>query len=132
LAATGVSYKYGAIHPATRIFQALRIAVNQELERLTAVLPQMLGLLSRGAGGQVAGRIVLIAFHSLEDRIIKEFMRREAKNCLCPPRIPVCVCGHKAQLRILTPKPLTPTEEEIARNPRARSAKLRAAEILTM
>ncbi|MBV9228434.1 MAG: 16S rRNA (cytosine(1402)-N(4))-methyltransferase RsmH [Chloroflexi bacterium] len=134
LAAAGVRYKPGAIHPATRVFQALRIAVNQELERLTTVLPQILDVLSTKRTSEVvegeAGRMVIIAFHSLEDRIVKEFMRREAKDCICPPRTPVCVCGHKARLRILTPKPVTPTAQEVERNPRARSAKLRAAEIV--
>jgi 16S rRNA (cytosine1402-N4)-methyltransferase len=139
LAAAGVPYKPGAIHPATRVFQALRIAVNHELERLEKALPQILDVLSMNkalpAGGQEEprgwdGRMVTIAFHSLEDRLIKEFMRREAKDCLCPPRVPVCVCGHKARLRLLTPKPVTPTVEEITANPRARSAKLRAAEIV--
>lgn len=130
LAAAGVPYKPGAIHPATRVFQALRIEVNHELERLTTVLPQMLEILkaARREGG--VGRMVVISFHSLEDRIVKEFMRREATDCQCPPRIPVCICGHKAQLRILTPKPVTPGEQEIQYNPRARSAKLRAAELL--
>lgn len=74
--------------------------------------------------------MVVISFHSLEDRRVKEFMRREAKDCICPPDLPVCMCGHKAQLRILTTKPLTPTKQEILANPRARSAKLRAAETL--
>jgi 16S rRNA (cytosine1402-N4)-methyltransferase len=128
LAAAGVPYKPGAIHPATRIFQALRIAVNRELEQLEAVLPQIVQVLRHG--GDVDGRMVLIAFHSLEDRIVKEFMRREATDCLCPPRVPVCVCGHKASLRVLTGKPLTPGSQEIERNPRARSAKLRAAEVI--
>ncbi len=135
LAASGVRYKSGAIHPATRVFQALRIAVNHELERLEAVLPQMLDVLSEGGdqkneepGG--GGRMVIIAFHSLEDRIVKGFMRRESSDCICPPRTPVCVCGHKARLRLLTRKPVIPTEQEIRVNPRARSAKLRAAEIL--
>ena len=123
LIAAGVPYKHGAIHPATRSFQALRIAVNHELERLETVLPQILDILS-------AGRMVIISFHSLEDRIVKEFMRREATDCLCPPRIPVCVCGHKARLRLLTSKPVTPTAEEVIANPRARSAKLRAAELV--
>jgi 16S rRNA (cytosine1402-N4)-methyltransferase len=135
LAAAGVRYKAGAIHPATRIFQALRIAVNHELESLEAALPQMLDVLSRRseAGvkpGMAEGRMAIIAFHSLEDRIVKTFMRREAKDCLCPPQVPVCICGHKARLRILTPKPLVPSALEIANNPRARSAKLRAAEII--
>ncbi len=134
LAAAGVSYKPGAIHPATRVFQALRIAVNHELERLTMVLPQILEVLgtrrSSDTGEVEGGRMVIIAFHSLEDRIVKEFMRRESKDCLCPPHIPICVCSHKARLRLLTPKPVVPTNQEIERNPRARSAKLRAAELV--
>lgn len=131
IVAAGVPYKPGAIHPATRVFQALRIEVNHELERLETVLPQMLDILSRKRGtGADGGRMVIISFHSLEDRIVKEFMRHEAKDCICPPHTPVCMCGHKARLRILTRKPVTPGEQEVARNPRARSAKLRAAEIL--
>lgn len=135
LASRGVRYKPGAIHPATRVFQALRIAVNHELDRLEAILPQMLDVLSKGgdqentvSGG--GGRMVIIAFHSLEDRIVKEFMRRESRDCICPPHTPVCICGHKARIRLLTSKPVIPTEQEISVNPRARSAKLRAAEIL--
>jgi 16S rRNA (cytosine1402-N4)-methyltransferase len=124
LVAAGVPYKPGAIHPATKVFQALRIAVNAELERLEIALPQVVDVLQRG------GRMVIISFHSLEDRIVKEFMRREAMDCLCPPRVPVCVCGHKARLRLLTSRPVIPTVQEIERNPRARSAKLRAAEIV--
>lgn len=134
LAAAGVPYKSGAIHPATRVFQALRIAVNAELEQLTAVLPQIVEVLQAKRGGEAgredAGRMVIIAFHSLEDRIVKTFMRREASDCICPPRTPACICGHKATLRILTPKPLTPTSQEIEQNPRARSAKMRVAEII--
>ena len=134
LAAAGVPFKPGAIHPATKTFQALRIAVNHELERLEEALPQMLDVLSaRGrdeTDGRQAGRMVIISFHSLEDRIVKEFMRREARDCICPPHVPVCVCGHKARLRLLTPKPVIPTSEEVIANPRARSAKLRAAEIV--
>lgn len=146
LAAAGAPYKPGAIHPATKTFQALRIAVNAELEQLETVLPQILDVLSRGkrgdnvggsvvsrAGGEGSdegGRMVIISFHSLEDRLVKEFMRREATDCLCPPRVPVCVCGHKARLRLLTHKPVVPTPQEVAANPRARSAKLRAAEIV--
>ncbi|GAC1390966.1 MAG: 16S rRNA (cytosine(1402)-N(4))-methyltransferase RsmH [Ktedonobacteraceae bacterium] len=136
LAAAGVPFKPGTIHPATRIFQALRIAVNQELERLETVLPQILDLLGipekdarqEDEGLHGGGRMAIIAFHSLEDRIVKEFMRREATDCLCPPRMPVCICGHKARLRILTAKPLTAGIQETERNPRARSAKLRVAE----
>ena len=134
LAAAGVPFKPGAIHPATKTFQALRIAVNHELERLEATLPQMLDVLSASGGGEMdgkqAGRMVIISFHSLEDRIVKEFMRREARDCICPPHVPVCVCGHKARLRLLTAKPVIPTSEEVITNPRARSAKLRAAEIV--
>lgn len=147
LAAAGAPYKPGVIHPATRTFQALRIAVNRELEHLEEVLPQVLDVLSRGvinharttavegqegSGRQErgSGRMVIITFHSLEDRLVKEFMRREARDCLCPPQVPVCVCGHKARLRVLTPKPVTPTVAEVSANPRARSAKLRAAEIV--
>ena len=134
LAAAGVPFKPGAIHPATKTFQALRIAVNHELERLEAALPQMLDVLSASGrdetDGRQAGRMVIISFHSLEDRIVKEFMRREARDCICPPHVPVCVCGHKARLRLLTPKPVIPTFEEVIANPRARSAKLRAAEIV--
>ena len=76
------------------------------------------------------GRMVVISFHSLEDRLVKVFMRREASDCICPPETPVCICGHKARLRILTPKPVTPGDREVQANPRARSAKLRAAEII--
>jgi 16S rRNA (cytosine1402-N4)-methyltransferase len=121
------------IHPATRVFQALRIAVNSELESLEAVLPQMVDVLSAGKSGDMredGGRMVIISFHSLEDRLVKGFMRREAMDCICPPGTPVCVCNHKARLRLLTPKPVTPAKEEVLVNPRARSAKLRAAEIV--
>lgn len=134
IATAGVPYKPGAIHPATRIFQALRIAVNHELERLITVLPQILEILKTKATGdehgEGAGRMIVIAFHSLEDRIVKEFMRSEARDCICPPHVPVCVCGHKAQLRLLTRKPVVPTAQEIEHNPRARSARLRAAEVV--
>ena len=133
LAAAGVAYRPGMIHPATRVFQALRIAVNSELESLEAVLPQMVDVLSAGKSGDMredGGRMVIISFHSLEDRLVKGFMRREAMDCICPPGTPVCVCNHKARLRLLTPKPVTPAKEEVLVNPRARSAKLRAAEIV--
>ena len=122
-------YKPGMIHPATRVFQALRIAVNSELEHLEAALPQIVEVLRREKTGN-GGRMVIISFHSLEDRLVKGFMRREAMDCICPPGIPVCVCNHKASLRILTPKPITSTKQEVLDNPRARSAKLRAAEIV--
>jgi 16S rRNA (cytosine1402-N4)-methyltransferase len=134
LASIGVRSRL-AIHPATRVFQALRIAVNHELENLEATLPQMLDILSRYSeagvpAGMGGGRMVIITFHSLEDRIVKMFMRREAMDCVCPPQTPVCICGHKARLRILTRTPLVPSVEEVANNPRARSAKLRAAEVI--
>lgn len=136
LAAAGVPYKPGMIHPATRVFQALRIAVNAELSHLEEALPRLLEVLLAGSREEQAGesgrggRMAIISFHSLEDRLVKGFMRREASDCICPPGIPVCVCNHRARLRLLTPKPVTPTPEEIAVNPRARSAKLRAAETL--
>jgi 16S rRNA (cytosine1402-N4)-methyltransferase len=111
-----------SIHPATRTFQALRIAVNHELEALESVLPQAVGALATG------GRLAVISFHSLEDRIVKQFMRRESRDCLCPPRQPICTCGHSASLREITRKPLQPQAAEIEYNPRARSARLRVAE----
>jgi 16S rRNA (cytosine1402-N4)-methyltransferase len=110
------------IHPATRTFQALRIAVNGELEALEEVLPQTLYVLHPG------GRLAVISFHSLEDRIVKQFMRQEGRDCICPPQQPDCTCGHKASLRVLTSKPIRPQEEEVERNPRSRSARLRVAE----
>jgi 16S rRNA (cytosine1402-N4)-methyltransferase len=133
IAAAGVPYKSGMIHPATRVFQALRIAVNSELERLETALPQILEVLRKvkmDNAASAGSRMVIISFHSLEDRLVKGFMRREAMDCICPPGLPVCVCKHKASLRILTPKPLVPTKQEVLDNPRARSAKLRAAEIV--
>jgi 16S rRNA (cytosine1402-N4)-methyltransferase len=111
-------------HPATRTFQALRIAVNQELATLSDALPRALGLLGFGS------RLVVISYHSLEDRIVKQFIARESRDCICPPRQPVCTCGHKATLRPVTRGAVTPSPEEVARNPRARSAKLRVAERL--
>jgi 16S rRNA (cytosine1402-N4)-methyltransferase len=112
------------LHPATRTFQALRIAVNDELEVLRAALPAATSILAPG------GRLAVISFHSLEDRIVKEFFRRESRDCICPPEQPVCTCGHRATLHIITPKPITVTSTEAALNPRARSAKLRVAEYM--
>ena len=109
-------------HPATRTFQALRIAVNQELASLAAALPQAHGLLGFGA------RIAVLSYHSLEDRIVKEYIRRESRDCICPPGLPECRCGHKATLRPIVRRAQKPSLSEIAANPRARSAKLRAAE----
>jgi len=114
----------GHIHPATKTFQALRIAVNEELDRVENVLPQAVAALKSG------GRLAIISFHSLEDRIVKEYFRRESRDCICPPRQPVCTCGHKAKLKEITRKPIIPGEAEIAANPRSRSAKLRIAEKL--
>jgi 16S rRNA (cytosine1402-N4)-methyltransferase len=114
----------GRIHPATRTFQALRIAVNDELRALESALDQALEILGSG------GRLAVISFHSLEDRIVKQFLQREAKDCICPPESPVCTCGHRARLRILTRRPITPSAAEQDVNPRSRSARLRAAERL--
>lgn len=112
----------GHIHPATRTFQALRIAVNQELDRVEKVLPQAVAALKS------AGRLAIISFHSLEDRLVKEYFRRESRDCICPPRQPICTCGHKATLKEISRKPITPGQAEISDNPRARSAKLRIVE----
>ena len=112
------------IHPATRTFQALRIAVNDELNALTSALGQAVDVLGRG------GRLVVIAFHSLEDRIVKQFMRRESRDCICPPEAPACTCGHRARLRLVTKGAARPSQEEVAVNRRSRSARLRAAEKL--
>lgn len=109
-------------HPARRTFQALRIEVNRELEALERVLPSTVEVCEPG------GRIAVLAYHSLEDRAVKTFFRDESRGCVCPPDFPVCTCGAEARLRILTRKPLRPGDEEIASNPRARSARLRAAE----
>ena len=109
-------------HPATRTFQALRIAVNEELESLSAGLESMLGMLDAG------GRAVVISYHSLEDRAVKTKFREWARGCVCPPDFPVCVCGRKPRLKVLTGRPVLPSEEETIANPSARSAKLRAAE----
>lgn len=112
------------IHPATRIFQALRIAVNDELTHLKKGLPEAIDVLVPG------GRMVVIAFHSLEDRIVKNTFREHSRSCVCPPRIPQCRCGQIPKLKLLTKKPIVPTTEEISQNPRSRSARLRGAEKL--
>lgn len=118
------------IHPATRTFQALRIAVNHELESIETVLPLAMSLLRSPdpKSGNPGGRLAVISFHSLEDRLVKEYFRRESVDCICPPRQPICTCGHKASLIEITRKPVEADEQEIAANPRARSAKLRLAE----
>ena len=108
------------LHPATRTFQAIRILVNRELENLETALQQAVRVLARG------GRLVVIAYHSIEDRLVKTFMRREARDCICPPRQPLCTCGHTATVRILTKKVVKPSTEESRDNPRVRSARLRA------
>ncbi|MFA5413059.1 MAG: 16S rRNA (cytosine(1402)-N(4))-methyltransferase RsmH [Patescibacteria group bacterium] len=117
-------FQFGRVHFATKVFQALRIAVNHELENLTEVLPQAVRVLPPG------GRLAIISFHSLEDRIVKQFFKKESSGCTCPKDFPVCQCGHKAILKILNKKPIVPSEEEATQNPRSRSAKLRAAEKL--
>jgi len=110
------------IDPATRTFQALRIAVNRELEALEQVLPQAISVLAP------QGRLAVISFHSLEDRIVKQFIRQEIRDCLCPPKQPICTCGHKASLVEITRTPIRPEEAEVKENPRSRSARLRIAE----
>lgn len=112
------------VHPATRTFQALRIAVNQELNSLSFVLPLALDILSPG------GRLAVISFHSLEDRIVKQFFRRESQDCLCPPKQPVCTCGHHARLIEINRRPIMAGLQEIQVNQRARSARLRVVEKL--
>ncbi len=122
-----VPKRYGPpsrIHPATRVFQALRIAVNDELTALSTALTAAIAAL------RVGGRIVVLTYHSLEDRIVKQAFAAAARECICPPRVPVCTCANQATLRLITKHPITASEEEIAANPRSRSAKLRAAERL--
>ena len=116
--------KGGRLHPATRVFMALRIAVNRELEdleRFLAVAPRLL---------RPGGRLCVLAFHSLEDRIVKRAFRRLERPCTCPPELPVCTCGAVPLARVLTPKPLRPTSTEVAANPLARSTRLRIIERL--
>jgi len=120
----GSHYRSSHIHPATRTFQALRIEVNQELQAIKTVLPQAISSLYPG------GRLAVIAFHSLEDRIVKEKFRLDSRECICPPRQPICTCGHKAMIREVVRRPIRPGEAELQQNPRARSARLRVAEKL--
>lgn len=122
--AGAVGGRKGGIHPATRSFQALRIAVNAELEILEAALPQAVAALKPG------GRLAVISFHSLEDRMVKQFFRQESRDCICPPGQLVCTCGHKAGITEVARKPIRPTQSEIEANPRSRSARLRVAEKL--
>ena len=113
--------RFGDGHPAKRVFQALRIAVNDELGSLEHALPAALDMLRPG------GRLAVISFHSLEDRIVKRFLRAQEKGCTCPPDFPVCVCGHQPALRALSRRPVKPSPAELAANPRSASARLRAA-----
>jgi 16S rRNA (cytosine1402-N4)-methyltransferase len=113
--------RFGDGHPAKRVFQALRIAVNDELASLELALPAALEMLRPG------GRLAVISFHSLEDRIVKQFLRDRERGCTCPPDFPVCVCGHEPELRAIQRRPIRPSEAEIAANPRSASARLRAA-----
>lgn len=117
---------YQRIDPATRTFQALRIAVNDELETVRRALPAAVDLLRPG------GRLAVISFHSLEDRIVKQFFKLASTGCICPPQVPVCVCGHRASVRPLTRKPVMADADEVARNPRSRSARLRVVERLAL
>ena len=120
--AVPASYRYGPIHPATRTFQALRIAVNGELSKLSALLEGALRVLEPG------GRLGVISFHSLEDRIVKNFFKSSNKNCTCPAQAPICRCEGRRSVNILTKKGIAPGKEEIERNPPSRSARLRVAE----
>jgi 16S rRNA (cytosine1402-N4)-methyltransferase len=113
--------RFGDGHPAKRVFQALRIAVNDELGALERALPAAFELLRPG------GRLAVISFHSLEDRIVKQFLRDKERGCICPPDFPVCVCGHEPELRAIQRRPVRPSSAEISSNPRAASARLRAA-----
>jgi 16S rRNA (cytosine1402-N4)-methyltransferase len=114
----------GRIHPATRTFQALRIAVNEELENLELALDQALNVLGSG------GRIVVISFHSLEDRLVKSYLRQEAQSCICPPGMPACICGHSPRLKAARQKATKSSPTEVRSNPRSRSARMRVAERL--
>jgi 16S rRNA (cytosine1402-N4)-methyltransferase len=113
--------RFGDGHPAKRVFQALRITVNEELESLERALPAALAMLRPG------GRVAVISFHSLEDRIVKRFFAAEARGCVCPPDLPVCVCGREPRLRLVTRKAVRPSPQEVADNPRSASARLRVA-----
>lgn len=115
------AYRFGRGHPAKRSFQAIRIAVNEELRALEDALPRAWDLLAPG------GRLAAISFHSLEDRMVKRFLADKARGCVCPPELPVCVCGREPEAELITRRAVSPTDEEIERNPRASSAHLRVA-----
>lgn len=117
-----IKQKHTSKHPALLTFQALRIAVNDELNALESALEQSMGLLSPG------GRLAVISYHSLEDRMVKHFFRQQARQCICPKESPLCTCNHSPQLNIITKRPIRPTEEEVRENPRSRSGKMRVAE----
>jgi 16S rRNA (cytosine1402-N4)-methyltransferase len=121
-AAVPPSRRHGRTHPATRTFQALRIAVNSELEQVETGVREAVRVLAP------EGRIGVISFHSLEDRIVKRIFREKSRDCTCPPEWPICQCGGKAELRLVTSRPVTASEEELSRNPASRSAKLRVAQ----
>jgi 16S rRNA (cytosine1402-N4)-methyltransferase len=122
-AAMPPKYRYSLkLHFATKTFQALRIAVNRELDNLSQVLPAAIDILSPG------GRLAVVSYHSLEDRIVKNIFKHESRDCVCPPNRPICQCGHKAKIKIINRKIITPSSAEEMENPRSRSAKLRAAE----
>jgi len=123
-AAVPPAYRFGRGHPAKRTFQAIRIAVNGELEALDRALPRVWSWLCEG------GRLAVISFHSLEDRRVKRYLGELARGCICPPELPVCVCGHEPEARLLARRAVKPTEEEVERNPRSRSARLRVAQKL--
>ncbi len=114
----------GGKHPATKTFQALRIAVNDELASIAALLPQAIDIVEPG------GRVAIISFHSLEDSMVKKYFRQEARDCLCPPELPECRCGHRASIKLVTKKPIQPSEQEKKANPSSRSARLRVVEKL--
>ncbi len=116
-----VGYR-GRIHPATRTFQAIRIAVNRELERIKSALKQAVNVLAAN------GRLVVISFHSLEDRLVKDYFRRESQKCICPPQTPMCICNHQARIKLITKRVITPSDAEMRANPLSRSAKMRVAE----
>jgi len=117
-----ISSGKSGIHPATRTFQALRIAVNGELDSIEQVLPEAISVLEPG------GRLAVISFHSLEDRIVKQYFRNVSRDCVCPPKQPICTCEHKAEIKEITRKPIVPSQAESQKNPRARSSRLRVVE----